>query len=56
MDINKISNNTPDPANNDHLQDPEKAVSKAISPGPLQKTITAQDWNGPEDPENPLNW
>ena len=22
----------------------------------LAKTITAQDWNGPDDPENPMNW
>ena len=22
----------------------------------LQKTVTAQDWTGPHDPENPLNW
>ena len=22
----------------------------------LSKSITAQDWNGPNDPENPLNW
>ncbi|KAL9134445.1 MAG: hypothetical protein Q9175_004370 [Cornicularia normoerica] len=22
----------------------------------LQKTVTAQDWTGPDDPENPLNW
>ena len=24
--------------------------------GTLQKTVTAQDWTGPNDPENPLNW
>ena len=22
----------------------------------LQKTVTAQDWTGPDDPENPINW
>ncbi len=22
----------------------------------LQKTVTAQDWTGPDDPENPMNW
>ena len=22
----------------------------------LQRTVTAQDWTGPDDPENPLNW
>lgn len=22
----------------------------------LGKTVTAQDWNGPDDPENPHNW
>jgi hypothetical protein len=20
------------------------------------RTVTAQDWNGPDDPENPMNW
>ena len=24
--------------------------------GELRKTVTAQDWTGPNDPENPLNW
>ena len=23
---------------------------------PLQKAVTAQDWTGPDDPENPMNW
>jgi len=22
----------------------------------LQRTMTAQDWSGPDDPENPHNW
>ncbi len=22
----------------------------------LHKSVTAQDWNGPDDPENPQNW
>ena len=25
-------------------------------PSGLTKTTTAQDWNGPDDPENPMNW
>lgn len=36
--------------------DLEKADPKATAPEPLRRTITAQDWNGPDDPENPLNW
>ena len=24
--------------------------------GGLQRTVTAQDWTGPDDPENPNNW
>jgi hypothetical protein len=38
------------------LNDLEKADAKATAPEPLRKTVTAQDWNGPDDPENPLNW
>lgn len=38
------------------LNDLEKADSKATAPEPLRRTITAQDWDGPDDPENPLNW
>lgn len=26
------------------------------SNNPVQKTRTAQDWDGPDDPENPMNW
>lgn len=37
-------------------RDPEKADTNATPLEPLQKTITAQDWNGSEDHENPLNW
>lgn len=37
--------------------DLEKAEDDAVTSGePLRRTITAQDWNGPDDPENPLNW
>ena len=25
-------------------------------PNGLQRTVTAQDWTGPDDPENPRNW
>lgn len=23
---------------------------------PVQKAVTAQEWTGPDDPENPMNW
>ncbi len=44
--------------------DAEKGLSNALDDRPepsdtkvaLQRTITAQDWTGPDDPENPLNW
>lgn len=36
--------------------DLEKADVKATAPESLRRTITAQDWTGPDDPENPLNW
>ncbi|MCJ1482662.1 hypothetical protein MMC06_002828 [Schaereria dolodes] len=46
-------------------EDPEKAF-KAIRTnashrstdrqGPITRTVTAQDWTGPDDPENPMNW
>jgi hypothetical protein len=36
--------------------DLEKADPKNTASEPLRRTITAQDWNGPDDPENPLNW
>lgn len=37
-------------------KDLEKANGRAAAREPLRRTITAQDWNGPDDPENPLNW
>jgi len=43
-------------SNNRQPDDLETAALKTTAPGPLQRTITAQDWNGPNDPENPLNW
>lgn len=24
--------------------------------GPATRVVTAQDWTGPDDPENPFNW
>jgi len=41
--------------------DLEKSTShatqhSAVSGHPVQKTVTAQDWTGPDDPENPMNW
>lgn len=35
------------------------AAEKGLEPTPskgLQRTVTAQDWTGPDDPENPMNW
>lgn len=42
-------------------RDLEKSVSHATqqsahSGHPVQKAVTAQDWTGPDDPENPFNW
>lgn len=42
----------------------EKSLDNTLDDGPetpniegeLRKTVTAQDWTGPNDPENPLNW
>lgn len=33
----------------------EKGLEISQSKG-LQRTVTAQDWTGPDDPENPTNW
>jgi hypothetical protein len=43
-------------SSNGQPHDLEKADPNAAVPEPLRRTITAQDWNGPDDPENPLNW
>jgi hypothetical protein len=43
-------------SSNRQPDDLEKADPNATAPEPLRRTITAQDWNGPDDPENPLNW
>lgn len=43
-------------SSNRQPDDPEKADLKATAPESLRRTITAQDWTGPDDPENPLNW
>ena len=37
------------------LQDDPERAQNHIS-NDLSRTVTAQDWNGPHDPENPLNW
>jgi hypothetical protein len=42
-------------------QDLEKSTSHATQHSlqhghPVQKAITAQDWTGPDDEENPMNW
>lgn len=41
---------------NDHDDDVEKAHDKAVPPEPLRRIVTAQDWTGPDDTENPMNW
>jgi len=33
----------------------EKSVEAGYSPE-AEKVVTALDWTGPEDPENPENW
>ncbi len=45
-------------------KDPEKGVEAlrnpsliSLQPGyPVERTVTAQDWTSPDDPENPMNW
>lgn len=39
----------------DRADDPEKAAA-AQDQEPIKRTVTAQDWSGPDDPENPQNW
>ena len=49
----------------EHISEPEKVHSKSedetgdsdarTEPTPVHRTITAQDWTGPDDPENPHN-
>ena len=42
----------------------ERGLETTVADGPeapekpntLQRTVTAQDWTGPDDPENPRNW
>ena len=43
---------------NDGPNDLEKATTRAShgSHGPATRIVTAVDWNGPNDPENPLLW
>lgn len=43
-------------SSNRQPDDLEKADLKTTAPESLRRTITAQDWTGPDDPENPLNW
>lgn len=51
------------------IREPEKALTKSEHEAhahhgkkddpeqhPVQRTVTAQDWTGPDDPENPHNW
>ena len=68
-DIEKALNRPYDATNDEELPDEavdatEKGVAaaqedkSALRDGAnrLQKTVTAQDWTGPDDPENPRNW
>lgn len=38
------------------IQPISRTVSEAKNQHELSKNVTAQDWTGPDDPENPLNW
>jgi hypothetical protein len=44
----------------DESRDMEKIAtsntSRSKHASPAQKTVTAQDWTGPDDAENPWNW
>lgn len=40
----------------DDLEKASTHASKTQQPNPVMKLPTAQDWSGPDDPENPLNW
>lgn len=56
MDAIEASSRSSSPRRTHGSGDLEKAKVDAVSSEPLRRTITAQDWNGPDDPENPLNW
>lgn len=45
-----------DEATNQQAIDLEKSDARAAPSEPLRRVVTAQDWTGPDDPENPLNW
>ena len=36
--------------------DIEAVASRRSEHHAITRVVTAQDWNGPDDPENPLNW
>lgn len=56
MDASKTGSNANNlPVDAGH-QNVEKANKNSASGEPLGRTVTAQDWTGPDDPENPLNW
>lgn len=56
MDASKTGSNANDLHVDASHQDLEKAGGDSASGEPLGRTVTAQDWTGPDDPENPLNW
>ena len=36
--------------------EPQNLLPSEDAANGLRKTVTAQDWNGPDDPENPVKW
>lgn len=41
------------------MDDAERAISEKTHPSPqesAEKAVTAVDWTGPDDPDNPENW
>jgi hypothetical protein len=44
------------PSDNEAPQDVEAVRSRASEHHSIRRTVTAQDWTGPDDPENPHNW
>jgi hypothetical protein len=39
-----------------HSSDSLPAKDEERSGEPIRRAVTAQDWTGPDDPENPHNW
>jgi hypothetical protein len=55
-------------SDSESIQEPEKVLTRAATEAtasanhydpeghPVRRVVTAQDWTGPDDPENPHNW